>query len=51
MADVQTSEMDTKFAPVNVGNEILFSDRASKDEKLLMRQFLSKTKNTNMAAS
>jgi hypothetical protein len=31
-------------------NEILYTDRSSKDEQLLMRSFLSKTKNTNMAA-
>jgi hypothetical protein len=28
----------------------LYTDRSSKDEQLLMRLFLSKTKNTNMAA-
>jgi hypothetical protein len=49
MADVQTSEMYAKLAPVNV--EILYPDRSSKDEQLLMRPFLSKTTNTNMAAS
>jgi hypothetical protein len=31
-------------------HEILYTDRSSKDEKLLIRPFLSKTKNTNMAA-
>jgi hypothetical protein len=31
-------------------HEILYTDRSSKDEQLLIRQFLSKTKNTNMAA-
>jgi hypothetical protein len=50
MADVQTSEVDAKLAPVNVDHEILYTDRSSKDEQLLIRQFLSKTKNTNMAA-
>jgi hypothetical protein len=50
MADVKTSEMDEKIAPVNVGHEILYTDRSSKDEQLLIRPFLSKTKNTNMAA-
>jgi hypothetical protein len=30
--------------------EILYTDRYSKDEQLLIRPFLSKTKNTNMAA-
>jgi hypothetical protein len=48
MTDVQTSEVDAKLAPVNVG--ILYTDRSSKDEQLLMRPFLSKNKNTNMAA-
>jgi hypothetical protein len=50
MAEVQTSEVSAKLAPVNVGREILFSDRSSKDEHLLIRPFLSETKNTNMAA-
>jgi hypothetical protein len=31
-------------------DEILHTDRSSKDEQLLIRPFLSKTKNTNMAA-
>jgi hypothetical protein len=31
-------------------HEILYTDISSKDEQLLMRQFLSKTENTNMAA-
>jgi hypothetical protein len=31
-------------------HEILYIDRSSKDEQLLMGAFLSKTKNTNMAA-
>jgi hypothetical protein len=30
--------------------EIVYTDRSSKDEQLLIRPFLSKTKNTNMAA-
>jgi hypothetical protein len=50
MADIQTSEMDAKLAPVNVEHEILCTDRSSKDEQLLVRPFLSKIKNTNMAA-
>jgi hypothetical protein len=50
MADVQNSEVDTKLSPVNVGHGLLYTDRSSKDEQLLMRPFLSKTKNTNMAA-
>jgi hypothetical protein len=31
-------------------HEILYTDRSSMDEQLLMWQFLSKTENTNMAA-
>jgi hypothetical protein len=31
-------------------HEILYTDRSSKDEQLLIRPFLSKTKNTIMAA-
>jgi hypothetical protein len=44
MADVQTSEVDSKLAPVNVGHEILYTDRSSKDEQLLIRPFLPKNK-------
>jgi hypothetical protein len=47
MADIQTSEVDAKLAP---DYEILYTDRSSKDEQLLTGPFLSKTKNTNMAA-
>jgi hypothetical protein len=32
-------------------HEILYTDRSSKKEQLLMRPFLPKKKNTNMAAS
>jgi hypothetical protein len=42
MADVQTSEVDAKLVPVNVGHEILYTDRSSKYEQLLIRPFLSK---------
>jgi hypothetical protein len=31
-------------------HEILYTDRSSNDEQLLMRPFLSRIKNTNMAA-
>jgi hypothetical protein len=41
MADVQTSEVDAKLAPVNLGHEILYTDGYSKDEQLLIRPFLS----------
>jgi hypothetical protein len=47
MADVQTSEVDAKLAPVNVEHEILYTDISSKDEQLLIRPFLSKTKTPN----
>jgi hypothetical protein len=50
MADVQTTEVDSKLAQGTWDYEILYTDRSSKDEQLLMRLFLSKTKNTNMAA-
>jgi hypothetical protein len=50
MADVKNSEVDAKLVPVNVDHEILYTDRSSKDEQLVIRPFLSKTKNTNMAA-
>jgi hypothetical protein len=46
MADVQTTEMEATLAPVTWD-----TDTSSKDEELLVRPFLSKTKNTNMAAS
>jgi hypothetical protein len=49
MADVQTSEVVVKLAPVK-DHAILYTDRSSKDEQLLIRPLLSKTKNTNMAA-
>jgi hypothetical protein len=43
MADVQTSEMNAKFAPVNVGScdyEHLYADSSSKDEYLLIPSIL-----------
>jgi hypothetical protein len=36
MADAQTSEVDTKISPVNVGRDILYADTSSVDEHLLM---------------
>jgi hypothetical protein len=50
MADVQASEVDAKLAPVTWDHEMLYTDRSSNNEQLLIRPFLSKTKNTNMAA-
>jgi hypothetical protein len=49
MADVQTSEVDAKLAPVKWDHEILYTDRSTMDEQLEI-PFVSKTKNTNMAA-
>jgi hypothetical protein len=44
MADVQTSEVDAKLAPVNVGPLNFVYDRSSKDEQLLIRPFFVKNK-------
>jgi hypothetical protein len=49
--DVQTSEEDAKLAPVNVDHTLLYADRSSKDEQLLMRLFFKKTKDTNVEGS
>jgi len=49
MADVQTSEVNAKLAPLNIGPKILYSDRSSEDEQFLIRLFLRKTECTNMA--
>jgi hypothetical protein len=48
MADVQTSEVYAKFAPVNMDYEILYADRSAEDKQLLIRAHLQKSKNTNM---
>jgi hypothetical protein len=42
MTDVQTSEVDAKLASLRWDHEMLFADRSSDDEQLLMRQFLWK---------
>jgi hypothetical protein len=42
MAVVQTSEVDRELAPVNVGNEILYADKFSKNCQLLIRPFFAK---------
>jgi hypothetical protein len=47
MVDVQTSEVNAKLESLNVG--VLYSDRSSEDERLLIRPFLRETKNKNMA--
>jgi hypothetical protein len=50
MVDIQTSEVDSKLAPLNVGPwNFVFS--SPEDEQLLIRPFLWKTKNTNMAGN
>jgi hypothetical protein len=38
MEHVQTSEMDVKFAPVNVEPTILYASRSSEDEELCENQ-------------
>jgi hypothetical protein len=40
MEEIQTSDVDQKLAPVNMGYEILFALRYSKNEQLLIRPFL-----------
>jgi hypothetical protein len=45
MANVQTSEVDAKLVPVNMGYAILCADSAS------IKPFLRRTKNTNVAGS
>jgi hypothetical protein len=50
MVDVKTSEVDENLHQSTWDHEILHADRSSKDEQLLIRPFLLKTKNTNMAA-
>jgi hypothetical protein len=42
MADVQTSEVNAKLVPINVSHEMLYADRSSEDDKLLIRPFLQK---------
>jgi hypothetical protein len=43
MADVQTFEVDVKLAPAK--HKMLYSDRSSEDEQLLIRPLLRKMKN------
>jgi hypothetical protein len=49
--DIQTSEVDAKCVPINVGHESLYADRSSKDEQLLIRPLLQIYKNTNIVGS
>jgi hypothetical protein len=49
MADVLTSEADENFHLSTWDRDILYADRSSEDEQLLIRLFLRKTKSTNMA--
>jgi hypothetical protein len=51
MADIQTCEVNAKLAPLNIEHEILYSDRPSEDEQLLVRPLLRESKNMNMAGS
>jgi hypothetical protein len=37
MCDIQTSEVDTKLAPVNVGPYNFYDDRSLVEEQLLIR--------------
>jgi hypothetical protein len=43
MADIQTSEVDTTLAPVNL-EQILCAERSSNDERILYDHFCEKTK-------
>jgi aspartyl-tRNA synthetase len=40
MADVQTSKVNEKLAPVNV--EVFYADRSSEDEQLLLHFYIKK---------
>jgi hypothetical protein len=40
MVDIRTSEMDAKIAPVSVQHRIVYADRSSNDEQLLIGPFL-----------
>jgi hypothetical protein len=44
MVDVQTSEVDAKFASLNVGPWNFDSDRSSEDEHILLRFFCENPK-------
>jgi hypothetical protein len=48
MADVKTSQVNVKRAPVNMDHGILNADRSLEDKELLNRPFLWKPKNTNV---
>jgi hypothetical protein len=50
MAGVLISEADSKLAPVNGDHEILYADRPTTDEQLLIKQPLWETKYANMAS-
>jgi hypothetical protein len=49
MANGQISEAMQSLHHLTQDREILYSDRSSDDEQLLMRLFLWETKNTNVA--
>jgi hypothetical protein len=44
MADVQTSEVDAKFAQSTLDHEILYDDKSWKNEQFPSKQFLRETK-------
>jgi hypothetical protein len=48
MAEIQTSEVDAQIHQPARGHEMLYADRSSKDEQLLMRPVLLKAKTANM---
>jgi hypothetical protein len=48
MADVKTSEADEKFSQLTWDHEILYADRASESEQILIRPLSRETKNTNI---
>jgi hypothetical protein len=44
MANVQTTEVNVKTGPLNVGPYNIYSERSLEDEQLLIRPFFRKTK-------
>jgi hypothetical protein len=49
MADVQTSDMGAKLATVACDYQILYSDRSSKNKRLLMGSHLREITDLNLA--
>jgi hypothetical protein len=50
MADIQTSKVDAKLAQSMWNHDILYANRSSKYEQLLVRTLLKETKNTKWSA-